>query len=156
MAIKFRKYHRFDAVKAQYGVPHPIKDEAGNYYGTFTTSLFDPFSKYLKLETERFEREHSKDEKNLGEFKEIFAFIQLCMKDWKDVFDEDGNEVPYSPDAAFELFTDEDNSFLVNALIAETRDVRNYPSDPVAKKDEALGNSKPTSTGSKSKTEQPS
>lgn len=148
MATKFRKYHRFDTTKAQYGVEHRIEDEAGNYYGTFKTSLFDPFNKYLKVETERFERECAKDEKNLGQFKDIFAFIQLCMKDWKDVLDEDGSEVPYSPDEAFDLFTDEDNAYLVNRLIAETRDVSNYPTDPVAKKDEALGKSKRTSTGS--------
>lgn len=151
MAIKFRKYHRFDAQKAEYGVEHRITDEAGNYPGTFKTSLFDPFNKYLKVAQERYERECANDEKAKGEFANVFAFIELCLHDWKDVLDEEGNEVPFSKEAAFELFTDEDNQWLVNALIAETRDVTNYKADPVAKQETALGNSKPTSTGSKSK-----
>jgi len=149
MAVKFRKYHRFDAQKAEYGVEHRINDEAGNYYGTFKTSLFDPFNKYLKIAQERFERECSTDEKNKGEFANIFAFIELCLHDWSDVLDEEGNQVPFDKNTAFELFTDEDNAWLVNALIAETRDVTNYKADPVAQQGKALGNSKATSTGSK-------
>lgn len=155
MAIKFKKYHRFDNAKAKYGVEHSIYDEVGNFYGTFKTSLFDPFSKYIQVATERFSRENQDNEKMKGDFANTFAFVELCIHDWKDVLDENGKAVKFSKEAAFELLTakwdsgeadedgkaiEENNQWLTEKLIEVTRDVRNYKSDPVAKQDEAVKN----------------
>lgn len=140
MAVKFRKYHRFDAAKAEYGVEHTITDEVGNVYGTFKTSLFDIHSKYIQTATERFNRENGDNPKFKGEHANTFAFIEICLHDWKDVLDENGKQVKFSKEEAFELLKDSENSFLLNTLIAMSRDVALYKVDPVAKQEEVAGN----------------
>lgn len=140
MAIKFRKYQRFDKNKAEYGVKHAIRDENANYYGTFKTSLFDLHSRYIQLATERFNRENKDDPKYTGEHANLFAFIEICLHDWEDVVDEKGKSVPFSKEAAFELLSDPENEWLAVTLIAVTRDVTKYACDPVAKQEEVAGN----------------
>lgn len=155
MAVKFKQYHRFDNAKAKYGVEHAIRDEADNYYGKFTTSLFDQHSQYTIVATERFNRLHSESMKAKGDYANTFAFVELCVHDWKDVLDENGKQVKFSKEAAFELLTakwdtgelDEDgkaveanNNWLADRLIKLTSDVRNYQADPVATKAEAVKN----------------
>ena len=140
MAVKFRKYHRFDNSKAEYGVEHTVIDEAGNNYGTFKTSLFDIHSKYIQKATERFNRENADNPKMKGEFGNVFAFVEICLHDWKDVVDENGKQVKFSKEAAFELLADDDNSWFLNTLIGMSRDVTLYKADPVAKQDEVAGN----------------
>lgn len=140
MAAKFKIYHRFDKSKAEHGVAHRMVDEAGNYYGTFTTSLFDPFNKYIEVANARYLREHGSDDKASGELANIFAFVEICLHDWKDVLDPKGKQVPFSKEDAFELLSSEDHAWLALKLIAATRDVLNYQGDPVATQDEVLGN----------------
>lgn len=140
MAIKFKKYHRFDQSKAEYGVEHPIRDAAGNYYGKFKTSLFDPYSKYVQVATERFQRDNKDNSILEGEHANLFAFVEICLHDWKDVLDDKGKQVPFTKEAAFELLNDEDNLWLRNTLIEMTTDIANYKHDPVVKQDEDLGN----------------
>ena len=139
MSVKFKKYQRFDKSKAEYGVEHRVYDEAGNYYGTYKTSLFDQFNKYIQVATERYQRESKDNEKAKGEFANVFAFIEICLHDWKDVLDEKDKQVAFSKEAAFEMLTDEDNAWLLNTLIAESRDVANYKADPVATQEVEAG-----------------
>lgn len=153
MAIKFKKYQRFDARKAKYGVEHSIIDDAGNKRGTFKSMLFDPFNKYVELATERFNREMKDDPRAKGDFANIFAFVEICLLDWSDVKDENGKDVPFTKNAAFELltekWTEEDmdgeeiqhsNDWLALRLLQLSQDVNNYQSDPVAKVEAEVGN----------------
>jgi hypothetical protein len=137
---KFKKYVRFDADEAAKGVKHAIRDDAGNYYGTFTTSLFDPYSKFIQVETERFNRENADDLKAKGDKAHVYAFVEICVQDWADVLDEAGKAVAFSKEAAFEYLTDEDMAWAANKLISETQDVANYKADPQANKAAISGN----------------
>lgn len=157
MAVKFKTYQRFNSTKAKYGVGHSIYDEAGNYYGNFTTSLFDIHSKFIQVETERFNRESKSNPKMNSDHANVFAFVEICVHGWDDVLDENGKQVKFTKEAAFELLTmkwtatelndkgepeevDYDNSWLIEAIIAKSRDVSLYQADPVAKQEEVAGN----------------
>jgi len=122
----FKKFARFDADKAAKGVAHPIMDENGNDYGTWTTSLFDVHNKFLKVENDRFERENANDPQNKGKNAGVYAFVQVCVHGWEGVLDADDKAIPFSKELAFEYLTDEDNAWFTNELIERSKDVRYY------------------------------
>jgi hypothetical protein len=137
----FKKLVRFDANKAAKGVPHHIVDENGNDYGTWTTSLFDVHNKFLKVENERYEREHGDSENAKGKNAGVFAFVQVCLHDWSGVVDENDQAIPFSKELAFEYLTDEDNAWFVGELIGRSQDVRYYRAvTPAATKEADAGN----------------
>jgi hypothetical protein len=138
--VKFKKYNRFDAVKAAKGINHAIIDEPGNNYGTFRTSLFDPFSKFIQVETERFHRVNADNVNKTGDNASVFAFVEICVHDWSDVLDENGKPVKFSKELAFAYLIDTDNSWAAMKLISLSQDVLNYQGDPVAKVEEISGN----------------
>ncbi len=137
---KFKKFTRFDAAKAAKGVAHHIVDENGNDYGTWTTSLFDIHNKFLKVENERYEREHGNDEQAKGKHSSVYAFVQVCVHDWADFLDEDDKAIPFSKELAFDYLTDEDNSWFTSELIQRSQDVRYYRAVPAATKVADAGN----------------
>jgi hypothetical protein len=137
---KFKKFNRFDEARAAKGVPHSIVDPNGNDYGTWTTSLFDLYNKFLKVEMERFQREHADDEKNKGKHSDVYAFVQVCVHDWTDVVDEDDKSIPFSKELAFDYLVDDDNAWFRDELIARSQDVRNYKASPAATKEADAGN----------------
>ena len=107
-AIKFKKFKRFDAHKAEAGVPHAIRDEVGNYYGTFITSLFDPHNKFIQRESKRYYEKFGTSPENQGDKASLFAFVQICVHGWEGVEEEDGKAVPFSKEAAIaKLFCSE-------------------------------------------------
>ncbi len=137
----FKKMNRFDASKAAKGVPHHIVDENGNDYGTWTTSLFDLHNKFLKVENDRYEREHSDDAQAKGKNASIYAFIQICLHGWDGVLDADDKPIAFSKELAFDYLTDEDNAWFSGELIARSQDVRYYRAiTPAATKVEDAGN----------------
>ncbi len=136
----FKKFNRFDADKAAKGVPHPIVDENGNDYGTWTTSLFDVHNKFLKVENDRFERENANDPQNKGKNAGVYAFVQVCVHGWEGVLDADDKAIPFSKELAFDYLTDEDNAWFTGELIARSQDVRNYKASPAATKEVDAGN----------------
>lgn len=139
-AIKFKKFKRFDAHKAEAGVPHAIRDEVGNYYGTFITSLFDPHNKFIQRESKRYYEKFGTSPENQGDKASLFAFVQICVHGWEGVEEEDGKAVPFSKEAAFDYLSDDDMGWAVLKLMNETQDVTNYQGDPAATQDEVVGN----------------
>ena len=63
----------------------------------------------------------------------IKVFVEACMIDWKNVFDQDGNDVPFDPELAEEVLTDCPDLF--DELIDFTNSRNEF------KKREELGNS---------------
>ena len=122
----FKKFQRFDADKAAKGVAHTIVDENGNDYGTWTTSLFDVHNKFLKVENDRYERQHSNDLQAKGKHGGVYAFVQVCVHGWEGVLDADDKPIPFSKELAFDYLTDEDNAWFTNELIERSKDVRYY------------------------------
>ncbi len=136
----FKKMNRFDADKAAKGVPHHIVDENTNDYGTWTTSLFDLHNKFLKVENDRYEREHGNDPQAKGKHAGVYAFVQVCVHGWEGVVDEDDKAIPFSKELAFDYLTDEDNAWFTGELIARSQDVRYYRAiAPAATKVEDAG-----------------
>lgn len=142
--IIFKKVDRFDAIRAEKGVDHPITANNGHYYGTFKTSLFDQNTKITRLALERFQREHANDPEAKGKHGGIYAFVMVCLHDWSGVEDADGNEVPFSKEAAFQYLTQdiEEDAFLSEELIKRSSNDAYYQSvgDPRASKKAAAGN----------------
>lgn len=138
----FKKLIRFDADKAAKGVAHHIVDENDNDWGTWTSSLVDKHNKYLKVAYETYEREHGEDPQFKGVNSDVYAFVQVCLKGWSGVLDEDGNEIPFSKEMAFEILTDPDNAWLREELTERrAANVRYYRAvTPVATKEEDAGN----------------
>ena len=137
---KMKKFYRFDPVKAEKGVKHHIVDEVGNDYGVWTTSLFDHHNKFLKVEHERYEREHGDDDRAKGSLAGVYAFVQICVHDFSGVVDENDKEIPFSKEAAFDILSDDDGSWLFEQLMKASQDVLNYRHSPDAKKGEISGN----------------
>lgn len=137
----FKKLVRFDADKAAKGVPHHVVDENGNDYGTWTTSLFDVHNKFLKVENDRYEREHSNDAQAKGKNAGVYAFVQVCVHGWEGVVDADDKPIAFSKELAFEYLSDEDNAWFTNELIERSKDVRYYRAiTPAATKEADAGN----------------
>ncbi len=137
----FKKHVRFDADKAAKGVAHHVVDENGNDYGTWTTSLFDVHNKFLKVENDRYEREHSNDPQAKGKHAGVYAFVQVCVHGWDGVVDADDKPIPFSKELAFEYLSDEDNAWFTNELIERSKDVRYYRAiTPAATKEADAGN----------------
>lgn len=137
----FKKIIRFDVDKATKGVAHRITDNNGNEYPTFTTRFLDPFNKYLKVENERFEREHANDPQAKGKFATIYAFVHVCVIGWDDMQDEDGNPIPYDPELAYDYLVDEDNAWFRERLLERASDEAFYrPLTPNATKEADAGN----------------
>jgi len=138
---KFKKFQRFDPIKAERGMPHHIVDENGNDYGTWTTSLFDIHNKFLKVENERYERENANDPQAKGKNAGVYAFAQVCVQDWHGVLDDNDKPIPFSKELAFEYLSDEDNAWFTGELIARSQDVTRYRAvTPAATKEEDAGN----------------
>ncbi|WP_454883998.1 hypothetical protein [Sphingomonas oryzagri] len=150
MTFKFNMPKRFDAKEAATGVPHRITDEKGNFYGTYITSLFDPHSKFIQVEAEKYRRKSKTDPNANGEHAHIWSFVQICFQGWQDVplTDAKGKALEFSKEAAFALLTqksddeDEQNTlnWLRDEIIKESRNVLNYQGDPEAEKDEVAKN----------------
>lgn len=137
----FKKHVRFDADKAAKGVPHHIVDEVGNDYGVWTTSLFDVHNKFLKVENDRYEREHGNDPQAKSKNAGVYAFVQVCVHNWEGVLDENDNPIPFSKQMAFDYLTDEDNAWFTAELIARSQDVTRYRAiTPAATKEADAGN----------------
>lgn len=138
---QFKKFARFDAEKAAKGVAHNIVDENGNDYGTWTTSLFDVHNKFLKVENDRYEREHSNDPHAKGKHAGVYAFVQVCVHGWDGVLDAEDKPIPFTKELAFDYLCDEDNAWFTNELIERSKDVRYYRAvTPAATKVEDAGN----------------
>lgn len=137
----FKKFARFDAQKAAKGVPHHIVDDNGNDYGTWTTSLFDIHNKFLKVENERYEREHGNAPEAKGKHAGVYAFVQVCLHNWEGVLDAEDQPIAFTKELAFDYLIDEDNAWFTNELIARSQDVRYYRAvTPAATKVEDAGN----------------
>lgn len=143
--IKFKKPSRFDAIRADKGVDHAlIHPASGHHYGTIKTSLYDENSKHTQLAIQRYKREHSGDKEASGKYSGLYAFVMMCVHDWSGVFDEDGNEVPFSKEAAFQYITQdfEEDSWLAAELLSRSKNDEYYQAvgDPRASKKAAAGN----------------
>jgi hypothetical protein len=137
----FKKHVRFDTAKAAKGVPHHIVDEVGNDYGIWTTSLFDIHNKFLKVENDRYMREHGDDKQAKGKNAGVYAFVQVCVHGWEGVLDADDKEIPFSKELAFDYLSDEDNAWFTGELIARSQDVTNYRAvTPAATQEADAGN----------------
>lgn len=145
----FKLPSRFSIKEAVKGVVYPVIDENGNSWGFHTLCLADPSLPGYRAAKQRLEFKMEKETPE-GTPEEIQAFIdaellvEFAHRGWSGVVDGDGNEVPYSRDAAIALFThyeiDEDSgekvfvaSWLVKRLIAFAENVRNF--QPKAQKD---------------------
>ncbi|MBD8699276.1 hypothetical protein IFT54_05530 [Sphingomonas sp. CFBP 13714] len=136
----FKKINRFDATKASKGVAHTFTDELNNVYPVWTTSLFDIHNKFLKVENDRYLREHAKDTQASGEQSGLYSFVQVCVQGWEGMLDENDKEIPFSKELAFDYLADEDNSWFTAKLIEVSQDVRNYKASPAATKEADAGN----------------
>ncbi|MBD8619755.1 hypothetical protein IFT67_12565 [Sphingomonas sp. CFBP 13728] len=137
----FKKFQRFDAQKAAKGVPHTIIDPNENDYGTWTTSLYDPYNKFIKVENDRYERENANNPLAKGKNSGIFAFVQICVQGWEGVVDADDKPIPFSKELAFEYLSDEDNGWFATELIDRSKDVRYYRAvTPAATQEADAGN----------------
>lgn len=141
--IKFKKFERFDAVRAEKGVEHEVRDESGNFYGIFTTSLWDINSRIMRVALETYEREYGDRPEAKGDKAGIFEFVMANVHGWREVLDEDDKEVPFSKEAAFQLLSaNDEDTFLFNALRKMSSETARYKKvgDPRASKDDVAGN----------------
>jgi hypothetical protein len=139
--LGLKKFQRFDPTKARDGVPHHIVDENGNDYGIWITRLFDLHNKMLKVENDRYERQHANDPQAKGKHGTLYAFVRVCLVGWEGVPDEDGNDAPFDAELAFDHLTDEDSLWLANELIARSQDVTRYRAvTPAATQEDDSGN----------------
>lgn len=131
---------RFDPVKAEYGIKLEIVDDFDNYYGTFKVSLLDKNSVFYRNEIKRFDRLYKDDKRAKGENFDIFFFVMTALHGWEGIVDEDGNEIPFSKDAAYDYFCSLEDVWVVDELSIQATRVANFKHDPVARKEEAAGN----------------
>lgn len=137
----FKFYDRFDEAKAERGVEHAIYDNVGNYYGTFTTILFDEFSKPFQVAKDRFIRvnKDKHNDEDTAENADVFAFVDICLLGWSGVKNGKGKEVPFSKEAAVVLLSHEKSAWLKAQLLSRSANNLLYQADPVATQDEVAG-----------------
>lgn len=142
--FNFKRPDRFDAIRAEKGVDHTIIGQNGFNYGTFKTSLFDDNTKIYRLALERYFREYGKNPEASSDTAGVYLFVMMFLHDWSGVLDADGNEVPFSKEAAYAYFSENalEDAWLYNELLTRSRDVDNYQAvgDPRASKKAAAGN----------------
>lgn len=62
-------------------------------------------------------------------------FAEHVIVNWKDLKDDDGNEVPYSPDVAMELFASPGGDELYSELLVASLDPMNFVNTPALAED---------------------
>lgn len=62
-------------------------------------------------------------------------FAEHVIVNWKDLKDDDGNEVPYSPDVAMELFASPGGDELYGELLVASLDAANFIATPTLSED---------------------
>lgn len=75
------------------------------------------------------------------------AIARFVVIDWRGLHDDDGNEIPYSPERAYEFLSDPEMHDFRNWVFAIAGNAHNYRA---ASAREALGNSSTSSTGTSS------
>lgn len=65
--------------------------------------------------------------------------------DWENLEDDDGEEIPYSPEKAYELISDPENEIFYNWVLEASVDEMNFRKES---KEDELGNSQAASNGS--------
>lgn len=137
--FKFKTFNRYDEMRAQKGIEHTAMDELDQVRGTFRVSLQDMTSKFVKVELERVARENEEQLKKLtNEEREKFVFANLFIHDWKDVLDGDDQPVPFSQEAAYELFLHDEWLFV--HLNNVSRNIHAFQADPRATKEKTAKN----------------
>ncbi|WP_343545379.1 hypothetical protein [Sphingomonas paucimobilis] len=140
--IKFRRPSNYDIAVAKNGVPFVHKDDEGNSFGTFHISLFNLESKFVRVILERFNRENKDVLEGMTDtdMRTIYSFINTSLHGWSNVLDENGKEVPFSREAAFELLCGEDADDIdfPKTLLEFAATKANFKHDPrVTKEDDA-------------------
>lgn len=79
---------------------HPVKVDFTAEDGRQRTVEFDVKFKRLKIEEAR-----AKAKENEGNDDADLLFLQAVVEDWKRVPGDDGDEVPFSPEALQELYS---------------------------------------------------
>jgi len=130
MAVTFPK--RFDEQEAKKGVWFDVYDEHDQYFGTYLCRMYDVHSALTKLHIERYNRTHRKELSGKGyddEQRGAHYFIHTCLMDW-NLEKLTGKKVPYSPEEAFKVLTQEDASFVVEFLFKCAKNTANFrPAD---------------------------
>ena len=77
-----------------------------------------------------------------AETRGVFTFINTALHGWSGVLDENGKEVPFSREAAMDLFHDEeeDDDGFFKAVVNFASDKSNFKHDPRATKDDEAKN----------------
>lgn len=142
--IKFRKPSNYDVAVAKMGVPFTYTDNEGNKYGTFTVSLFNLDSKFVRVGMERFGRENKEalDKLEDAEKRGVFTFINTALHGWEGVQDENGKDVPFSRENAMALLFDpeDDDDGMFNELVKFSQNKVNFKHDPRSTKDDEAKN----------------
>jgi len=140
MAIKFKKFARYDQACAEKGKPFTVRDELGQVRGTFTVSLFDMDSKFVRVAIEAWGRDNKEELDKItdNELRGTMLFVNCFLHGWEGVLDENDKPVPFTPANAVDLLRDDE--WLTAALMAFAKDVNNFQADPRAKKDDEAKN----------------
>ncbi len=130
---------RFDEQEAKNGVWFDVYDQHDNFYGSYQCRLYDEHSAITKLMVERYNRTHRKETTGKGftsEQRGVHFFVHTILMDWK-LKDDDGKDVPFTTETAFEVLSQEDAGFVVDFLFKCARDTSNFRKEDDAEETKA-------------------
>lgn len=128
--MKMQLPQRINEDIAKAGREAAIYDEFGNFYGIYKLALFNLSAKHVRVEIDKWNRKNAEKIKK-RELKEndglIKAFVDIAVLGWEQVaLTEDGSEIPFSKENAYQLFTLEQADWLTTELIKFASDITNY------------------------------
>lgn len=120
----FKKYKLVDDNAATEGL-EVRAEKWGHYVGTFTVRFINQFDQRLEKELTRIRKSHAylRKQKSLPDIDNLIVVLaDYAIMDWKDVLDEEGKQVKFSPELAIEFLSDEDNHWIVYELVVAAYD----------------------------------
>lgn len=130
---KFKRKNRYDSARASEGIWVDAGDNGE--FGSFLVRFVDPSLTSVDLELKRIRasRAASLKMKNLTDVLALRALVvDYALLDWKCIEDEDGKEVPFSTEAAWEFFGEESENWILQQIASEAVTVENFKGvDPV-------------------------
>lgn len=128
MTEKFNIYSKYgsDRKKETNGVPFYVDKDSNTYI--LVARWSNRNVEHSKAQAELTLNAGSYDEQEL-EQKRIEVFVNHLVKGWHNIFDIDGNEIPYSKENALKLMADLPD--LVDELVGFALKRENYPIDTV-------------------------
>ena len=142
MAVTFPK--RFDEAEAKKGVWFDVYDEFDQYYGSYLCRYFNRHSATCKMMQERYDRVHKKEltgKKITVAESDAHYLVHVVLMDWK-LKDDKGKDIPFSPEKAFEILSQDDAAYIVDFLFAQAKSAAHFRpvDDPEETQDEVAKN----------------